>query len=177
MFARWKNSFQKVFMFLLVTVIFGSLQEYMDELNVQTTTELGDSNFVRYVSMRYYFYEMNTSPIYYMFGAGFPGQSALGTLISILQDDYGFYQEDTGLVGYISKAGFFGLFTYLLIIIKIFRNMRYVDMGLMLFLLVILFICVFKFWGNYPSNLGTFAIFMYLVDYSVRENKLKKISV
>ncbi len=163
----------KIALSSIVVAIFVFLPEYMQDLNKQTADELNNSNFVRYLAMRYFFYDMNTSPLYYIFGAGFPGKSNLGTIIDNMKFYYGFYQEDVGIVGYISKTGFFGLFAYLLIVVKIIKNIKYVDMGLLLYLLCLLMVCVFKFWGNSCPNIAAFSVYLYLVDISIKQNIIK----
>ena len=99
-FFRGRYSVYKILLAIFVIAFFTILSESMEDLTVQTSNEVSNSRFVRYLSMHYYFYEMNTSPLFYAVGAGIPGKSELGNLIERMQDMYGYHQEDVGIVGF-----------------------------------------------------------------------------
>lgn len=168
-----RTSIIKIAIFVLLFIIAYILADYMESLNQKTLVEISDSNFVRYASMRYFLFDINNSPLYYLFGAGVPGNSQLGNLINQMEDIYGFYQSDIGIIGYVSKVGFVGLFPYILIVAKIIRFRKYVDEGLLLFLIALILICVFTFWGNYYPNITVFSIYLYLVERSIIINMRK----
>lgn len=172
-YFKSRSLIAKISLSILLIAVFVVLPEYVQELSEQTETELGDSNFIRFLSMRYYLFDMNSSPLYYIFGAGFPGNSALGKHIETMEEVYHFYQEDVGIIGYMSKVGVFGLSTYFLVLYKTFRWRKYIDRGLILFVLSLLLVMIFKFWGNNPSNVAAFALFMYLVDANIKKNVTK----
>lgn len=174
LFAKGKLTGGKIVLVCLIVLIVYGLSQLMGDLNEQTTDELGDSDFIRFLSMYYYLFEFDSSPLYYLFGAGFPGESALGDKVNYLEEMYGYFQADVGLVGYISKTGIFGLFAYVLIAYKILCNHRFLDLSLILFLIVLLILCIFNFCGNYYPNIAAFSLYLYLIECNIRQNKFNK---
>lgn len=144
----------------------------MEDLNSQTSMEIGDEDFIRYVAAQYFIFDMNSSPLYYLFGAGIPsGNSSLNMHVSELVEYYGIYQSDCGIVGYFSKVGILGVLSYILIIAKIIKNYKYVDIGLLLFLVLIVELSFFDFIGQRIHVASTFFIYLYLVECNINKNK------
>lgn len=162
-------SFRTILFSIFLIWAINEVLGYTSDLNTQTQEELSDSNFVRYVSMRYFLLEMNDSPLFYLFGSGLPGDSELGDLLKRMQVMYGLHQEDIGIFGYISRTGLFGFVCFFLIFYKVLKHRKEVNKGLFLFVLMMIIVCPFKFLGNTEANMSSFAVFLYLIDCSVRK--------
>lgn len=161
----------RTILLFLIAAAFLVLPDLMSELNEQSRNEITDENFIRYMAAGYFMYEMNTSPAYYLFGAGIPtGDSPLAMHIKKLSESFGFYQADCGFVGYISMLGVVGLLPYILIISKIIRNFKYVDLSLILFGIMMLELSFFDFFGFSTRNVAATMIYLYLVEISIEEN-------
>lgn len=81
------------------------------------------------------------------------------------------YQDDCGFVGYFSRFGICGIALQVLILIRIARNYKYLDMGLLMFALIQLEMSFFDFWGNTTRHLAAWAIFLYLIDRNFENNR------
>lgn len=175
-FGRGKRAFiSKILLAVLLISILFILPSIMIDLNDKTSNELGNDEFVRYVAARYFIFDFNTSPLYYLFGAGIPfGESSLSMQISELQYNYHIFQSDCGVVGYFSKVGIIGLIPYFLIIYKIIKNHKYVDISLLLYLVIMIELAFFDFFGQQLRNLAPTMIYLYLVEQCIKRNKLKE---
>ncbi len=175
LFAKGKQSFvAKLILSVFLLVIFMIVPSMMEDLNAQTTIEFGDENFIRYVAARYFLFDMNSSPLYYLFGAGIPsGNSTLANLVASLRENYRYFQSDVGFIGYFSKVGFMGILSWMFIIVKIVKNYKYVDLSLLLYLLMMLELCFFDFFGQQIRNVSASFVYLYLVDCSIKRNRKK----
>lgn len=175
LFGKGKNSsFVKIIIGALVILSVFVLSETMASLNEQSADELDDfENFIRVLAAKYFLFDMNSSPFYYMFGAGIPfGNSPLVAKITYLANVFRFFQSDCGFIGYFSKVGAFGLLPWVIIIYKILKNYKYVDLSLLLFLVIMIELSFFDFWGQQFRNVAASMLYLYLVDRSITRNKL-----
>lgn len=163
-------TYKKMILFLFIIAVSFFLLKYMEDLNERTNSELNDSNFVRFLAMKYFLFDMNSSVLYYLFGAGLPGASSLGNKIDKLEDVYSYFLVDIGVIGYMVKVGIIGLISYLLVVYKIISKRHGLDIGLLMFLFSFLLVCIFKFWGNHISDIATFSIYMYLINCNIRRH-------
>ncbi len=177
LFSMKRKSYGTVF---VVVVLFLSalpfLMDLLVELNEQTASELGEGSedFIRFIAANYFINEMNSSPLYYLFGAGIPGQSSLGTLISKLQEQYNYFQSDCGFVGYFSMFGIFGLFALGVFFYRIIKYHRYIDLYLILFIIFDIIISFFYFFGGFTRSFAAFTVCVYLMEVSIQRNKKKE---
>jgi hypothetical protein len=177
-FSQKRGSFLiKILFSILLVIAYFFLSNSMAELNQQTVMETseGSEDFIRFIAAEYFIYEMNDSPLYYMFGSGIPGgENSLQKLIYELTEYNKIFQDDCGFVGYFSKFGMFGILIQLLILFKIIANHKYIGIGLLLFALLQLQVCFFDFWGNNTRNLAAWSIYLYLADKNIQRNKVSK---
>lgn len=172
-----KNSstFSKILIMMFVITIFAILPTYMADLMEQTSNEIDNEDFIRYVAADYFIHEFNDSPLYVMFGSGLAGNdSALAKQIESLRENFHFFKSDCGFIGYYSDFGLFGIGAMLYLIIRIVANYKFIDQYLLLYLLLRIEISFFDFWGNYPRNLAAWFIYLYLIECSIRRNKQKR---
>lgn len=175
-FGKGKNRvYAKLILIVLVIGAIFYLPTLMEDLIDQTTNEIGDEDFIRYVAAFHFLFEMNDSPLYYLFGAGIPtGDSQLYSIVEDLAELRGIYQADCGFVGYFSKVGIVGFLPYVLIFKKIIANHTAVELFSFLYIVVIIELSFFDFWGDTLRNLSAFMIFLYLTEICIRRNKKKK---
>lgn len=169
------NIWGKIIIALLLIGAYLFLSNAMTDLNEQTQTEMGESSedFIRFIAADYFINSFSSSPLYYIFGAGVPGgtNNFLAHQITYLIDNMSIYQDDCGFVGYFSRFGIFGIALQVLILIRIARNCKYLDMGLLMFALIQLEMSFFDFWGNTTRHLAAWAIFLYLIDRNFENNR------
>ncbi|MBR4920434.1 MAG: hypothetical protein IKZ62_03835 [Prevotella sp.] len=175
LFGKGKSSFlPKLFLAALLIALFYILPNIMIDLNEKSANELGNDDFIRFIAARHFIYDFNGSPLYYLFGAGIPyGESALSAKISQLSEYYKIYQSDCGFIGYFSKVGIIGLLPYILIFYKIIKNYKFVDLSLLLYLVILIELAFFDFFGQQLRNVVPTMLYLYLVEQSIRKNKLK----
>lgn len=166
----------KVLMMMFIALVFSVLPSYLEELNEQTVYSLENSeNFIRVIAADYFINKFNDSFLYVLCGAGMAGGSSdLQIQLNYLIQMYGIYQEDCGFVGYYSKFGLIGLVAMLWIVFKIIKNYKYIDLYLLLYLILRVEISFFDFWGNSLRNMAAFIIYLYLVEISIKKNKIRK---
>jgi len=172
-FSRGAQSqIAKYFLGILLVAALLILPDMMLDLNEKTSREVVNEDFIRYLAAEYFLFDMSSSPLYYLFGAGIPVyQSPLGQLTEYLQEVYHIHQVDCGFIGYFSKVGIVGLSAYIMIIIKIIKNHKYVDFGLLLYLVIMFELIFFDFFGDMLRNCTATFIYLYLVECSIRRNK------
>lgn len=178
-FGSKKSSvFSKILITTFVLAIFSILPTYMADLMEQTSNEIDNEDFIRYVAADYFIHDFNNSPFYVLFGSGLAGgKSALAMQIDYLQETFRFFKSDCGFIGYYSDFGWFGISAMLYLIVRIVANYKYIDQYLLLYLLLRIEISFFDFWGNYPRNLAAWFIYLYLIECSIRRNKQKRLFV
>lgn len=164
--------FSKILMCLFIITIFTILPTYMTDMIEQTSNDIDNEDFIRYLAADYFINEFNDSPLYIIFGSGLAGgDSLLAKQIDYLITNFRFFKSDCGFIGYYSDFGLFGIGAMLYLIIRIISNYKYVDQYLLLYLLLRIEISFFDFWGNYPRNLAAWFIYLYLVECSIHKNK------
>lgn len=162
----------KIVITIAAAVVVYMLSWVMSDLNIQTNKEFVDEDFIRYLAASFFINEVSDSPLYYLFGAGAPyGGSRLGVFISSLADSFHFFQADCGIVGYFSMFGLLGVAAYVFLIVKIIINRKYVDFPLILYLIIRLELIFFDFWGIGLRGVTAFAVYVYLLECSIRKNK------
>lgn len=176
--SKKSSTFSKILIAAFVLAIFSILPSYMADLMEQTSNEIDNEDFIRYVAANYFIHDFNDSPLYAMFGSGLAGtDSALAKQIKFLQENFRFFKSDCGFIGYYSDFGLFGIGAMLYLVVRIISNHKYIDQYLLLYLLLRIEISFFDFWGNYPRNLAAWFIYLYLIECSIYRNKQKQLTV
>ena len=177
LFSSKKSSvYNKILFSIFIMAIVIILPIYMTDLIAQTTDEINDEDFVRYMAANYFIYDFNDSPLYVLFGSGrASGNSQLAQEISYLIEQFRYYKSDCGFIGYYSDFGLFGIAAMLYLIFQIIKNYKFIDSYLLLYLFLRIEISFFDFWGNYPRNFATWFIYLYLIECSINRNKQKQL--
>lgn len=137
-------------------------------------TEGLDENYIRFIAYRYYGLEYNEGNILaFLIGNGVPRleRSSYGNEIYVLQEDLGLIRADIGLVGEYSFHGILYVITILYIFWYIFKNRKYIDLYLQLYMLYSFVTSIMLL--PFRCSLGTYStcIVLYLIDRSMTRNK------
>ena len=135
-------------------------------------------DFIRMLEFKYFTSEFLRTPFEYMFGVGIPElTTSMGQELERLKDMYGFYQSDIGVFGFYTQFGFLGIVPIVMYIFIFLKNWRYIDNQYRYFFLMKMLLIVFDFWAMWGVGMVAWALFMYLVDQNIKENKEKKIKI
>lgn len=160
-----------VILLLLASAFYGIqiLMESMSDLNLQTQEELGSDDFIRFVATHYFLFEFSDSPIYYLFGTGAEGgDSKLNDTYVYLQDMYGYWLSDCGIVGFIAQFGYVNAVIFMIPIIKIIIKWKHILLWHKLYLIYYIIMLNMAFWGNSHLGYFSFITYLYLVDKHLR---------
>lgn len=165
---------RRIFFFLILFFVVISnyyslyVSESIDLLEKQTE---GD-DFIRWLSAEYFIASFSDSALYPFWGAGIPwATSRLGAIIHSLAD-IGFYQADSGIIGYFSMLGIVGVIAILKLYFVILKNWRHIDLPYKMFFLIKIVLLVFDFWGIIQEGIVAMCIFLYLVEKNIQKNKI-----
>lgn len=175
-FAK-KNKFRNIIILLVVfsiiyvnaDVLFGSFVE-------QTNDEL-DSDYIRFLSYNYFGIEWNNGNVLKsLIGNGFPYyniSSPYGREIENLHS-IGLFASDVGIVGMYALYGVFYVAICVGFLVYAFRNFRYIEPYVKMYLLFMTFTIV-MLWSFGMSAYGTTrtALIMYLIYLNIKKNKSK----
>jgi len=154
---------------LLVVVIFFTSDIWVSMINT-TQSNLNETDYNRWKSLAYYFYNYSPSWFCYLFGNGFPsgGNSQLGNLMWS-NFTKGIYASDLGMIGMWVDYGLIPLIALYSIIINIIRH-TYFPVYLKFICLHVLFVpTIFHFWAN--PGITFFVIIIYLQALYTEQNK------
>lgn len=149
------------------------------DLNESAALSQGEGeDFIRYMSAKYYLFDFSDSNLYPIFGAGLPVdgsslESKLSLAHNMFGDKIGFWQADIGILGYYSMFGALGVSAIVMYICFFIYNWKYIDTWLKIFFIMKMILIVFDFWAMWNSGMTVYAIFLYLLDKNVRQNKAK----
>ena len=137
-------------------------------------TETVDEDYIRFIALRYYALEYNKGNVLLFFlGNGeFRANSAYGREMMIGNwEERGVYWSDVGWVGVYSAYGIITVLIILYIYYYIFKNRKYIDLYLLLFMLYSFVTSIMM--NSFPcklSAIGTILV-LYLIDLSMVKNK------
>lgn len=160
----------------ILSVIFANYASDFIETNERLSEMQGGDgdDFIRMLEFKYFTSEFLKDPFEYLFGVGVPDlTTSMGQELERLKDMFGFYQSDIGVFGYFTQFGVFGVVPILLYICIFIKNWKYIDNKYRYFFIMKMLLIVFDFWGMWGVGMVAWAIFMYLVDQNIKENKLK----
>jgi len=144
------------------------------EMNEKAVTHDGEGeDFIRYLSGEYFLTKYGEGiPLYYILGAGVPGgASILNTKIVWLQEFYGFYQQDVGIIGYYSWCGIIGVLSIIYCLYRTIIRVKYLDTYLVAFFIAKLVLIVFDFWAMWQVGIVAYSIFLYIADRNILSKK------
>lgn len=177
--VRMKGKYRFVGRILIVgilSVIFANYASDFMETNERLSEMQGGDgdDFIRMLEFKYFTSEFLKDPFEYLFGVGIPDlATSMGQELERLKDMFGFYQSDIGVFGYFTQFGILGVIPILLYICIFIKNWKYINNKYRYFFIMKMLLIVFDFWGMWGVGMVAWAIFMYLVDQNIKENKLK----
>ena len=166
-----------IILLFIFSFLFVNFFDIFMEMNEKVATNQGEGeDFVRFIAAKYFLFDFSNSWIYPIMGAGLPhGQSELTDLIKNLAD-MRLHQADCGIIGYYSKFGLFGISAVIWFFILFAKNWKFIDNWLKYFFFMKIILLFFDFWGMWCSGLTAFAIYLYLLQNNIKNNKNNKIN-
>lgn len=156
---------------LIIAINFDSL---FGDLNERTSKEMSKDN-IRLLAYKYFLNDYWGGPLSVLFGNGLAGESQYGKEISFLSQEMKLFRSDVGIVGFLNQYGIVSvLFFFWFYISLVRKNWKYMDAYIKMFLLATLLnIPLVIFFVNNLNWYVYMAFMMYLMDISIRKNKLK----
>lgn len=163
-----------VFLFIIVVLYNNYYTDFINEnaiLNSKQEANSGD--FIRYTSAIYFLTQFSDSILYFLFGAGVPwASSPLGKEIHNLAD-WGYYQADSGIIGYYSMFGIMGVFSIFYLYYIFIKNIKYIDIQYKVYFLAKLCLIFFDFWAIIQEGVLVMCLFLFLVTENINSNRKK----
>jgi hypothetical protein len=164
----------KTFIIIPLSLILAAALIYTSDILMtlisNSKQELNASDYNRWKSLFYFFYEYPQSWFCYIFGNGHPsgGKSPLGNLMWA-NFTKGIYTSDLGMVGMWVDYGLIPLIAIYSIIVNILKH-KYFPLYLKFISLHILLVpTIFGFWSN--PGISFFVLIFYLHAYYTEQNK------
>ncbi|MBM6674903.1 hypothetical protein [Marseilla massiliensis] len=154
---------------IFIIGIFYFKDSFVEMNDIANKAQGEGEDFIRYLAGEYFlkFFGMN-NPLYTILGAGIPGgNSILNNEIIRLQEFYGFYQQDVGLIGYYSWCGIIGVLSIIYCIYMTVRKFKLLDTYLIAFCIAKIVLIIFDFWAMWQVGIVAYSIFLYLSDKSI----------
>jgi hypothetical protein len=160
---------------VLISINYNSL---FGELTKMTVSNVNDTDYIRILAYKFYFFDYWKGPITFIFGNGVPNPvSEYGHEIIKIQKTQMLFTYDIGIIGALNVYGliFVSIFvSYLYTMLFKYRN--YIHPYLKFYLIFTLLFCPLYFPIHYQSGEDiSWAILFYLIDKSIQESKQKKI--
>ena len=154
---------------IFIIGIFYFKDSFVEMNDIANKAQGEGEDFIRYLAGEYFlkFFGMN-NPLYTILGAGIPGgNSILNNEIIRLQEFYGFYQQDVGLIGYYSWGGIRGVLSIIYCFYMTVRKFKLLDTYLIAFCIAKIVLIIFDFWAMWQVGIVAYSIFLYLSDKSI----------
>lgn len=152
----------------LAFIIYNFYADYSLESADLTARQMDDGgDFIRIVSAQYFINSFSDSILYPILGSGIAwGGTPLHQELTKLAE-IGFYQADSGIIGYYSKTGLLGVLSVLSIFYYLFKYRNQISLKYKTYLLSSLLIIVFDFWAIIPEGVVCMSLCLYLCDKSI----------
>ena len=168
------RSTSKIYILIVLSVLLILGVIYTSDIWIKlintTQSNLNETDYNRWKSLAYYFYEYSNSWFCYIFGNGFPsgGNSMMG---NVMWSNFtkGIFASDLGMIGMWVDYGLIPLIAIYSILASILKN-TYYPMYLKFISLHIIFVpTIFHFWAN--PGISFFVILIYLHAYYSELNR------
>jgi len=166
--SRYKTFIVIALSMILVGLIIFTSNIWLSLIN-STQNNLNETDYNRWKSLAYYFYDYSQSWFCYVFGNGFPsgGNSPLGNLMWS-NFKRGIFASDLGMIGMWVDYGLIPLIAIYSIIFNVLRN-NYFPSYLKFICLHVLFVpTIFHFWAN--PGITFFVLIIYFHAYYTEQN-------
>jgi hypothetical protein len=98
-----------------------SISKGLMETQKQTVAE--GSQYIRVLAAEYFAFDFSPNVLAQIFGNGYPNNiSNYGRYTILMQENYGFYIADVGLIGFYAMFGILPVIAYVIIFVKGFRS-------------------------------------------------------
>lgn len=140
----------------------------------QSTNEINDDNYIRFLSAEYFFNESLSSPLVFIFGHGRnSGSSPYDQFIKSLAD-MGFYTSDVGLIGAAYVHGYvYMIMFYVIVYYVLVRHRHVIPPYLKMSVLAMTIYSIMIFSILSQSGVIAWAILLYLCELHIRKSPLR----
>jgi hypothetical protein len=172
---RKQKAFIYTLLFVLVGVVILNLNELFGKMIELTQNDISNEDFVRVIGYKYFTFDYWKGPFTFLFGNGIPNNSSYYNEIQNLGYQQKLFREDVGIIGTLNIFGLIFVLVFVLYLINtVFKNWRYIDNYLKMYIIFILIFSPMYFPINYTVGDNLFwAIIFYLIDISIFKNKSK----
>ncbi len=151
-----------------ITVILGLLFFYISfdiivELNNETVSQVGDSDYNRVKALDYMLFNSNKDLMTLLLGKGFISSHVSNDMANLMMS--GIYNSDIGFVGYWDQYGIIPIIVFTVIIIKVLMS-KFVPFYIKAIGGHILVCSITISYMGFASNIMWFSLFYYLYLYS-----------
>lgn len=156
-----------------ITVILGLLFFYISfdiivELNNETVSQVGDSDYNRVKALDYMLFNSNKDLMTVLLGKGFISSHVSNDMANLMMS--GIYNSDIGFVGYWDQYGIIPIIVFTVIIIKVLMS-KFVPFYIKAIGGHILVCSITISYMGFASNIMWFSLFYYLYLYSNYRNR------
>lgn len=136
-------------------------------------TERVDKDYIRFIAYEFYGLKYNDGNLLQiLLGNGDPARESNYQIEIKRYEEQGLWRADIGVVGLYSLYGLFYVVAIVAFFIYCFRNRKYIDLYLQMYLIFMLSTCImlYHFGGTY-ERIAIMSFITYLIDKSITKNK------
>lgn len=175
MFAMKKVKLSSVFgLSFIALLIYLNSDTLFGEYVEMTKNDLSNDEYIRLIAYEYYGITYNGSNLLQIvLGNGDPGRgTSYATEIYRLEHNLGLFRIDIGVVGLYSCYGLFYLIGIVAFFVYCFKNRRYIDIYLQMFLLYMAVTSIMLWhFGSSMIKIATMSCILYLIDRNISRKK------
>ena len=156
-----------IMIFLCIVPVFFMFEGILNELlkTSQRQFAVGLAENIRFQAAYFFLADFNTNFIWMLTGNGAPGShSHYGDYIRMLNENFGFYLEDIGLIGDFVKFGVLFVIGQVLFLIKLLRTKLYEEYTFIRYNVMSIMLTMFSGSGLHSSVIALICMMMYIAD-------------
>lgn len=160
----------------IILLIYLNSDRLFGEYIEKTSEQLSDTN-IRLLSYEYYGISQNGGNLFQiLLGNGCPGRNSQYAIeINKLEEVYGLFRADIGIVGMYSQYGLLYVINILAFFMYCFKMRKYIDLYLRMFIIFMITtsIMLWHFGLNF-ERISIMCLILYLIDKSISQHKSVK---
>ncbi|MBN1598297.1 MAG: hypothetical protein JW894_08380 [Bacteroidales bacterium] len=168
----------KVFMYILIASciipFYFAFEGIFNEILMTSQQQFaeGATENIRYKAAYYYLFNFNSNPLWMLVGNGAPGiNSDYGRQVMILQEEYGYYQSDIGIIGEFFKFGIIFVIAQFVLLYKMLITKLPEEFKFIIYNVLSIFFTMLVGAGLHAATIGLLCFMMYFADISRHYSK------
>lgn len=160
----------------IILLIYLNADRLFGEYIEKTSEQLSDTN-IRLLSYEYYGLSQNGGNLFQiLLGNGCPGRNSQYAIeIKKLEEAYGLFRADIGIVGMYSQYGLFYIINILAFFIYCFKMRKYIDLYLKMFIIFMITTSIMLWHFSFSfERISIMCLILFLIDKSISQNKSVK---